>query len=125
MKEVDKETKNSQKFYNHIENERQTNQRSEQRINELIEKEKEIRVITMEKEKDEKTKEIKEKEMKNGEEYIIRKQKFEELFQNLQNLKDDIFKLKSFTGHSKKEVELNQSLTNFKFYLNFFFLMIF
>ena len=100
-----------------MENERNFDQEKEQKINDLIEKEKELRVITLEKEKEEKRREIHEKEMKKSAEYAVRKKNFEEFFENLQKLKHDIFLLKSYTGHSERDSVITQSLGNFRFLL--------
>lgn len=99
-----------------MENERIVDQEKEQKINDLIEKEKELRVITLEKDKEEKRREVRDKEMKKSEEYASRKKNFEEFFENLQKLKHDIFLLKSYTGHSKMDSAITQSLGDFRFF---------
>ena len=86
----------------------------EQKINELIEKEKEIRTITLQKDKEEKKQENNKNDLQKQQNHQIRKQKYEEMFKNLQELKDDIYRLRSYTGFSDTQSEISDSLTKFK-----------
>lgn len=115
MKRIDKEEKSYLKLANKLEDEKEITQKNEYWINNLIEKEKELKVISLERVKEEKRIELAGKELKKEQDHELRKQKYEDLFKNLQTLKDDIFHLRSYTGHSIQETEINQSVMNFKF----------
>jgi len=68
----------------------------------------------LEKEREKNRKEFDLKESKRKQDYQLRKQKFEDSFKIFQKLKDDIFRLRSFTGHSSHQTEIGESITNFK-----------
>lgn len=98
-----------------IENEKEIDIRNEQNLNELIQKEKELRVQTLEKEREEKKIQMNLKELKKQEENDAKKQIYENLFKNLQVTKDNIFRLGTFTGFNKDQSEINQAVSVFKF----------
>lgn len=100
---------------NQIEIEREIKYKNEQSIQEMIEKEKELRVMTLEKEKEEKKNQINQKNLKKKEEFEDRKQSYQDLFKTLQKIKNKIFKLGTFTGFNKNVSEINNSVAAFKF----------
>lgn len=110
------------KNISHIENEKEIEIKNEQNLNELIQKEKELRVQTLEKEREEKKIQMNLKDLQRQEENDAKKQIYENLYKDLQTTKDNIFRLGAFTGFNKDQIEINQSVSVFKFLESIYFI---